>query len=369
MCTQIPQDDKRSMNKNKTNILVFTSSVKPEDGWSVVGCNIIKDLNECNTEIFCSEEKKQIKFGFNRLKSEMYEKYKLLVVFYDVINVLIKIKKKPDLIYCNVEHYAPLAMIIARIYKIPYTITAHGTYGVVLPKKFKIYKEAFKRANKVITVSQYTKKRMLEEHIRANYEVVCNGVDKNIFTSDSKVKKENIITFVGNLKPRKGLSFLLESMIAVNKTRPDIKLIVIGNIDLKCEKYLAVFDYIQSNNLNVEFLGKVSENELIFHYQKAKLNILPSQTEPFYFEGFGLIHIEANACGTLSIGTKNSGNEDAILDGNGYLIDYGDKKKLQSLILNIFSLSNYPKIDMHKISSWKEVSQRYFEIFKEVIND
>lgn len=348
------------------NILFLTSNQQPKGGWSVVGYNIIKNLPNCAVEVFSSEEKKVLGFGFKKLKSELYGKFKYLTILMDVLNIMISKKNKPDLIYCNVEYYAPVAMILSKIYNIPYTITAHGTYGVVLPTKYKLYKKAFENAYKVITVSNFTKKRMIEENIKANYEVILNGVDKTIFKPDDNITKENIITFVGNLKSRKGLKFLLESMIEVNKIISNIKVVVIGNIDFESDKYKEIDKYIQQNNLNVEFVGKISQEELIKYYQKAKLNILPSKTDPFYFEGFGLVHVEANACGTLSIGTKGSGNEDAILDGNGYLIEYGDINNLSKHIVDTF-LGDYHSSNIDNLSDWKEVSLQYYNIFKSAL--
>jgi len=350
------------------NILFFTSNQKPKDGWSVVGYNIIKNLENCNVEAFSSENKENFFFGKTKLKSELFEKLKYLAIVFDFINVLINIKNKPDIIHCNVEHYAPVAMWLSTIYKVPYTITAHGTYGVVLPLKYVIYKKAFKNAAKVITVSNFTKRRMIEEGIKANYEVILNGVDKEKFKPNINIKKENIITFVGNLKPRKGLKFLLESMTEVNKINPDIKVVVIGNLNTKSIAYKKTVEFIKNNNLNVEFSGKVSEEELIEYYQKAKLNILPSQTEPFFFEGFGLIHAEANACGTVTIGTKNSGNEDAITDENGYLVEYVDIEKLKNTILEVFKMKIYPHIRYDKLNDWKDISYKYVKLFKKEVS-
>jgi glycosyltransferase involved in cell wall biosynthesis len=349
------------------NILFFTSSKEPKDGWSVVGYNVVKNFKKFKVDIFSSENKKKISLSKTALKSEYFTILGKKVLYFDFINVLIN-AKKPKLIHCNVEHYAPVAMWLSKIYKVPYTVTAHGTYGVLLPVKYPIYKKAFENASKVICVSNFTKKRMIEEGIKANYEVIFNGVDKDKFKVNPNIKKENIITFVGNLKPRKGLSFLLDAMIEVNKIRDDIKVVVIGNINFESEKFKEVKKFIDDNKLNVEFTGKVTEEELINYYQKAKLNVLPSQTEPMFFEGFGLIHVEANACGTLTIGTKNSGNEDAIDEKNGYLVDYGNVKELSQKILDVFSLEKYPEIDYSKLYDWKDVSKKYEETFQKLIN-
>jgi glycosyltransferase involved in cell wall biosynthesis len=336
------------------------------DGWSVVGSNIVNNLTECSIQVFSSEERNKTGFGLKRLKSQRPGRFIILSILFDLINVLLTSKIKPDIIHCNVEHYAPVAMILSAIYHIPYTITAHGTYGVLLPTKYKIYRKAFRNASKVITVSKLTKNRMIQNGIVANYETILLGVDKTVFKPDYSTKKENIITFVGNLKPRKGLLFLLESMVIVKTDRPDIKVVVIGGINFNDKKYQKIEKFISENRLNVEFIGKISESELVECYQKSTLNALLSQTVGFHFEGFGLIHLEANACGTLTIGTLNSGNEDAIIDKNGFLIEYGDVNQLSKIILEVFSYDKYPVIDINKINDWSYVAKKYFSIFKEL---
>ena len=351
------------------NIFFFTSNTAPKDGWSVVGYNIIKNFSIHHVEVFSSEEKKLLWFGLQRFKSEMYQKLNLLVIAYDFVNAILKSDNKPDLIHCNVEHYAPVAMFLSMIYKVPYTITAHGTYGVLLPVKYPLYRKAFAKASKVFTVSQFTRNRMLEEKITANYAVIPNGVDKTRFKYNAQIIKENTLVFVGNLKARKGLKFLLDCMSQVNKKRPDIKLYIIGNINLSSDSALDILNFIKKNNINAEFTGKIEEEQLVNYYQKAKLNILPSQTEPFHFEGFGLIHVEANACGTLTIGTKNSGNEDAIMKKNGYLVNYGDTNMLTSIILDVFSLNKYPEIDINSINDWKDIAKTYQQNFERLIDE
>jgi|LWDU01.1.fsa_nt_gi glycosyltransferase involved in cell wall biosynthesis len=348
-------------------ILFLTSCQKPIDGWSIVGCNVVKSFKNCDIEVFSGEQKGIFKFGVTRLKSEFYDRYKLLTVVFDVVNILLFMKEKPNLIHCNVEYYAPVALILSKIYNIPYTITAHGTYGVLLPSKYKLYKKSFEQADIVIAVSNYTKSRMTEEGIDSNFTVILNGVDKSIFHPEPLQNKQKKILFVGNLKPRKGLTFLLESLCQAYKINRDIELLVIGEVDHSSKQYFKVREYIDDNGLNVDFLGRVSENDLATLYRTSMLNILPSKSEPFYFEGFGLIHLEANACGTLTVGTINSGNEDAIDKKNGFLIQYGDVHKLSSIISSVFSANKYRELNLDDIKDWSEVSNQYVDVFNRLI--
>ena len=351
------------------NVLFLTSNQKPKDGWSVVGFNLVQHLKKhCHVQIFSSEKKYAFFFGEKNLKSQRFNRIGFFAVFFDVLNILFCLKKIPNIIHCNVEHYAVAAMVIAKILRIPYTVTCHGTYGVLLPLQSKLFKKAYEKSNVIIAGSEYTKERMKQEGINARYTIIGYGVDKKTFKPKANYqKRDSTITFVGNLKERKGIQFLLETMAIVNKFRPDIKTLILGSLDKRSEEFNSKIKFIKEKLLNVDFVGNVSQKSLIRYYQNAKLNILPSKSLKFHFEGFGLIHLEANACGTLTIGCTKSGNEDAINLEYGFLVNYGDTKRLAEIILSVFSKKDYPKINRNNISDWFDVSKEYEYLWESLI--
>ena len=71
---------------------------------------------------------------------------------------------------------------------------------------------------------------------------------------------------------------------------------------------------------HVSFLGFVSEEELVMFYNASDVFILVSREIPGDFEGFGLVYLEANACGKPVIGAKTGGIEDAIKHGETGLL-------------------------------------------------
>ena len=351
-------------------IMFLTTSENPTDGYTVVGHNLYKNLKR-NTDVvidvYTSQEGNKILPNRQRLKSIHVLRFGWLAIIYDLFYLYaITRKKKYDLIHCNVEHFAAAAMLLSRITSIPFTVTGHGTYAVLLPTKMRVFKEAFKRADCVFCVSNYTRDRMIEELILAETKVIHNGVDTDIFKPNLQVKKENIITFVGNLKKRKGFTFLLEALKNVNNVNSSFHLLVIGRVGTLSKE---VKNLISESGVDVKFTGAISLEELVRHYQKAKLNILASKSDPFYFEGFGLIHLEANACGTLTVGTEGSGNVEAILPGNGFVIKYGDVNRLSQIIEKTITNQNlkqiYPK-QMH-LRTWKQVAEEYADCFRFIV--
>tara|TARA_B100000886_G_scaffold262323_1_gene187056 strand:+ start:700 stop:1761 length:1062 start_codon:yes stop_codon:yes gene_type:complete len=349
------------------NILLLTNTLYMDSGWGKQTEPFINFCTKKELEVFTSDNRKKLIFGKNNLKSIYFPKLGYVALIFDLINVLIFLRKKPNIVHANVEFYAPLAMILAFLFRVPYSITAAGTYSISLPYKYKIYKFAFQKADRIISVSNYTKKRIFDEFNFDNVCVVNQGVNLKIFKKSKFVLKENIITFVGNLKPRKGLLFLLESLAILQNRGCKYELFVIGKIE-KDHYFKNVMRIIKENKLNVSFKGKLPIENLVNYYQKAKVNVLPSLSKRFNFEGFGLIHNEANACGTLSIGTFNSGNEDAIKNKK-YLVKYGDKDHLANLLEELLESKNYEDLVHQNIKSQKEYKEDYLNIWNDLIKN
>ena len=344
-------------------IIFLTNSNIEKNGWSVLGKNIFNQL-KLNNEIrlFTSDKKSIFNFSNQSIRAERYIRGRFFLIF-DFFKVLFyTLKFKPDIVHCNTEYFAPIAFLISKFFKVPFTVSVAGTYGITLPKKYNIYSYSFKRASALICLSNYTKKRMEEEGEEGKKIVIKPGYDSTIFKIDKTKKRENSISFVGNFKPRKGFKFLLDAICYISDTIK-IKLYFVGNVDENSPDYKEALSVCKRNQIEIIFLKQLSDEKLVDIYQKVKLNALPSYSDPDNFEGFGLIHYEANGCGALTIGTKNSGNEDAILGGNGFLVKHGDIESLSKIILKVLKLNSYPKIDLTKIRNWETVGNDYNKLF------
>ncbi|MDI1259392.1 glycosyltransferase family 4 protein [Aquabacterium sp.] len=351
------------------NILFLTDKTRQTNGYAIVGENIRRTLEnnfKCNVDCFSTDEYWRMRPGKTTLRSTLYENYGALAIAWDLLMLIWYGRgSKYDIIHCNVEHFAVVAWLYSRIHKIPYTLTAHGTYGVVLPKRYRLFAKAFREASRVIAVSAFTMRRMHEEGINANIEVIGNGVDKSKFYPDQSVLKRPQFLFIGNDKPRKGFSFLYDALCLIKKKGLKPELIIVGSFG---PTKSTVESHALKDGVNIRFAGKVSEKELLRLYQESILNILPSRSEPLYFEGYGLIHAEAIAAGTLTLGCRNSGNEEAIRPGNGWLIDHGDLEALSTKMEEL--LSSASKTDSKPTGptppEWREVTAAYIDIFTSV---
>ena len=291
-------------------------------------------------------------------------KFSLLFNIVDTLRLAMTCKKNGiDLICCVTEQFSVVGFMLNFLFGTPYVIVAHGSYAVVLPRYNKFFELAFKKASKIACVSRFTERKMKENCDMLNSVVINLGVDTLSFSPSNFIKKENIVLFVGNGKPRKGFDLLFEAMLLVWKKNDLIKLVIVGNIrSFSNEQRQKIIHHEKQ----ILILSDVTEKELVDLYRKSKVNVLPSQSTKSYFEGFGLIHLEAIACGTYTIGCKNSGNEDAIIDENGILIEPEDYKGLSDRIVEIIHTEKYPRLICKKFDHGKTVQKTTRSFLKKI---
>lgn len=185
-------------------------------------------------------------------------------------------------------------------------------------------------ADEVIAISGHAYNQLttyygLDEH---NVEMIPHGVDTEWFHPREKLhpdvnSEKMTLLYVGRLGARKGLDMLLRSLSCLEN--PDIELLIAGTG--RHEERLRRL----SNELRiadqVRFLGYVPNDELPELYSSADIFILPSR-----YEGFGLVLLEAMACGTPVIGTDAGGIPTAIADGRTGIVVERDAQDLSSAI-------------------------------------
>lgn len=272
-------------------------------------------------------------------------------------------KLKPDILH--VPHYN-----VPIFYRGKMVVTIHDLTHLVLPEflpnKFaKIYakimlKIAIKKAEKILTVSENTKKDLIkyfkvkEEKI----EVIYIGTGDN-FKEEKKSeysylyekynidKKDKILMYVGNLKPHKNLERLLEAF-GMLENQKKYKLILVGkafsnysNI-IKREEELNIKDYIIHT-------GIVDDKELVDLYNLADLFVFPS-----LYEGFGLPVIESLACGTPVIAS----NVSSIPEVGGKVIGYFDPRNVEEIKEKIEEYTN-KKITKEEKEKYKKRAQKF----------
>jgi glycosyltransferase involved in cell wall biosynthesis len=186
-------------------------------------------------------------------------------------------------------------------------------------------------------LSESTKADLLKLFKRKAFEnkiyVVPPGIDFNKYQPDFSKKKERIICHVGRLKRYKSVHHLIYAVkILKDKKIDNFKVLIVGEGDDK-ERLKTLTKKLNLTKV-IEFTGYVSEEEKIDIYQKSLFLV-----ENSIKEGWGLIVMEANACGTPVISAKSPGLKETVIEGEtGFFYPYGAveilAEKMASLLTN-----------------------------------
>jgi glycosyltransferase involved in cell wall biosynthesis len=124
---------------------------------------------------------------------------------------------------------------------------------------------------------------------------------------------------------------------------------------------------------NVMRLGKIPADQLDVYYKRVRGLVMPSMNVGDSFEGFGLVHLEANVWGVPAIGSLGCGNVDAVRDGySGYLIEQGNINALSEAMMRLLD----PEFDWDGMSanalqfaqsmSWDRVVDACVSVYREM---
>ena len=144
--------------------------------------------------------------------------------------------------------------------------------------------------------------------------LIPNGIDLDRFKvprgrADRNKKGPKTIFYVGRLEQRKGVKCLLEALMLLRETQPEVRLIIAGDGPDR-EKLQA---FVEDNELeNVQFVGFISEDEKIGYLQTADLFCSPA----LYGESFGIVLLEAMATGLVTVAGNNPGYN-SVMNGLG----------------------------------------------------
>ena len=238
---------------------------------------------------------------------------------------------------------------------IPYFVSAHGTevfkdfatlrnsVRTVLARGLK--RRVFREAERVFPVSAYTGRAVLEETGAAEDRVVVvhNGVNPAIFKPTTvspadevryRPRGERLLLTVTRLYPYKGVDRMLEALPAIAQAVPDVRYLVVGEgPDLERLQRLAASLGLQDR---VSFLGRRTVAEIVSLYNLSDLFVLLTREEPPDVEGFGLVFLEAAACGLPSLGGRSGGIPEAIEDGRtGWLVDPCDPRAIAATTIDL----------------------------------
>jgi glycosyltransferase involved in cell wall biosynthesis len=223
-------------------------------------------------------------------------------------------------------------------------------------------------ADKIIVISELEKQHLESLGIKEEKMVkIPLGINLNLFRRDKRTKGDYLL-FVGRFDiDQKGIDILLKALKISSKSCGDIKLFMIGNNSKNKIKIMHMIKELELEK-EVSILGYVNKKELIEYYHNCKALVLPSRFEPF-----GLVILEAFACGKPVIASKVGGISEIVNERNGLLFKAGDPNDLAKAICKIMKMNSndYEKLCKEAYLTAEKfdiekVSQRMIELYETI---
>lgn len=304
---------------------------------------------------------------------------------------IIKNEGKVDIIHAHSAFWGAIgASYISKKYNIPLVITEHSSlkYAKYVRESYKKYiYEAYENADVLIAVGNELKKE-IQTYVNRDIKVIPNMVDLNIFTIDENndknkdkcefingnvynnkkskdLKKEFKFFSCAFLEEGKGMEDLIKAFTKAFKGyNNDVTLRIGGDGTLK-ESLRELIKNLNMEN-QIELLGKLSREEVSREMIKCDAFALPSEHETF-----GVVYIEALACGKPVVGADNGGAEDIINKENGIIAKKNNIEDIANALCSI--RDNYDTYDKNKIRekiilnySEKVLVEKLKGVYKEV---
>lgn len=247
--------------------------------------------------------------------------------------------------------------------------TLAGTYSRF--RKNPIHRAILKRTgNYYLTVSSFSRELLMALNVSASrIFILPNGVDLKRYDYGKSAKTKNLVLFAGRIVRPKGLHVLLESL---NYLTSPVSLKIAGpNEDTSYFKDILGSGNLQKRGLHdVEWLGCLDQDKIVDWYQRASIFVNPSIRDDF-----GIVNLEALACGTPVVASNSGGVMDVVKDGvNGILVPPNNPMKLaialQRLLENEKLREKYGENGRRLVEahfSWDMIARKAARIYEKAV--
>lgn len=280
---------------------------------------------------------------------------------------------------------------LARELQAPHMVMFHtlgevknrARFGQEEPKKrIRHERQIARRASAIVTASSH-ERELLERYYgadRAKVHTIPCGVDLERFhPKDPAAARQRlglplhspILLWVGRLEKLKGVDILISAVAQLDER--DFTLLIVGGDEradgLKAE--LQAQAKVTGIAENVRFVGAVKHEDLPDYYSAADVCVVPS-----YYESFGLVAVEAMACGTPVVASRVGGLVSTVIDGvSGYLIPWRCPEpfaeKLEVLLNNPELRNNFSRAAQRSMErfAWRRVSLQMASLYDRVLGE
>ena len=274
-----------------------------------------------------------------------------------------RVKGKYDAIHCHDWLTMKAGVAIKEKTGTPLVLTIHSTEydrsGWIYPNEWfiDIEREGMEKADKIIAVSHFTK-RVIVEKYGINPDKVT--VVHNAVYPIGERGKKNIVLFLGRLTIQKGPEFFIKTAQKVLE-HEDTQFVVAGIGDMLPKLIDQAVGMGIANN--IIFTGKLTEEEVRHIYQISSVYVMPSVSEPF-----GITALEAISAGTPTIVSKTAGVSEAFK--NCLRVDFWDTDEMANKIISLLrynplhtTMSKEGKREI-KLFTWDRVAEKTLDVYR-----
>jgi phosphatidylinositol alpha-1,6-mannosyltransferase len=219
-----------------------------------------------------------------------------------------------------------------------------------------LMKKIIHEADELVTNSEFTTQEFIRWGIsRGKIIKIVPGVDCSLFYPHEKpsnlleryhLQNKKVIMTVGRLDERKGHDVVIRAMTHLTKRFPELVYIIVGKG--REEERLTKLTKDLNLNDSIIFTGFVGDELLRDYYNLCDIFVLPNreteQNEQLRgdYEGFGIVFLEASACGKPVIAGNSGGSGEAVANGiTGILIDPKSEEAVAQAIERILTDKEY----------------------------
>lgn len=318
---------------------------------------------------------------YNKLPRNTYLKSRysyILIILKSYIKLykFLKTKKESDYFIIHLISSLPLIFLIFFNFRCKFILRISGFPKLNILRKI-LWKLSEKKLYKIFSPTQDTKEMLVDTKIFSNKKI---DVIKDPIVDINKInllKKEkininpeikNYIVNVGRLTKQKNQIFLIEAFAEIKKKNKELKLVILGEGELKKELIKKTIELNISND--VHLLG-YKKNVYPF-YKNAICFVLTSRWED---PGFVMIEAAASKLTIISSDCNNGPKEFIKNDKRGYLYENYNLKSFQETFYRFIQdrNTNYKNIEKKKLKAFKEVKyytkfSHYNEMMKSIKN-
>ncbi|MGD2279429.1 MAG: glycosyltransferase [Candidatus Omnitrophota bacterium] len=250
-------------------------------------------------------------------------------------------------------------LLMKKIRKTPFVVYAYSADILEFSRNFLtkwIMKIILKQCKCAIVCSDYARSIMTGHYSvdKDKVKVLTPGVDTQIFNpkkGDNGIrdkygikKDQKLLITVSRLDPRKGHDKIIEALPGILKVFPEAVYMMVGGGEKRGELEALVKE--KGLERNVIFTGEKPHEELAVFYNACDLFVMTPRylRKTGNIEGFGIVFLEASACGKPVIAGKSGGVSEAVVDGvTGILVDPENAEQIKDTILKVLKDENYAR--------------------------